>query len=168
MKLHTFALRALCVLGASMTFAASAQTTYTWTGGGSDDNWSTAGNWSNGVPASSGNSVLVFSGSTRTSPNNNLGDWNLSVGRLEFASGSASFTSGQGWLRNAHADGKQFLLGRHDRFEGATRRYDRESPGGDRQQRLRDVQSADRRHLLRSDERLRAPYQVLARHAHRK
>lgn len=73
---------------------AHAQTTYTWTGGGSDNNWNTAGNWSGGVPASSGNTVLVFSGSTRTSTTNNITDWNLSIGRLEFASGASSFTLG--------------------------------------------------------------------------
>ncbi|MGB8853339.1 MAG: autotransporter-associated beta strand repeat-containing protein [Pirellulales bacterium] len=82
------------VLCALLPVAASGQTFSTWTGGGSDNNWATAGNWSNGVPANSGNTVLVFSGSTRTSPNNNLGDWNLSIGRLQFASGAASFTLG--------------------------------------------------------------------------
>lgn len=71
---------------------APAQTIYTWTGGGGDNNWGTAANWTGGVPASSGNTVLMFSGSTRTSSNNNLGDWNLTIGRLEFASGASAFT----------------------------------------------------------------------------
>lgn len=87
-------LGSLCVIAALMPCTASAQTNYTWTGGGSDNNWGTSGNWSAGVPVSSGNTVLVFSGSTRTSPTNNLGDWNLSIGRLEFASGAASFALG--------------------------------------------------------------------------
>jgi len=98
MKNQSFAVRlllgSLCVIAVLMPCMASAQTSYTWTGGGSDNNWGTAGNWSGGVPASSGNSVLVFTGSTRTSPNNNLGNWNLSIGRLQFASGAASFTLG--------------------------------------------------------------------------
>ena len=36
---------ALFVVLALTAFPASAQTTYTWTGSGSDANWSTAGNW---------------------------------------------------------------------------------------------------------------------------
>ena len=98
MKTHFFVARfllgSLCAIAALLPVTSSAQTTYTWTGGGSDNNWGTAGNWSGGVPSSSGNSVLVFSGSTRTSSNNNLDDWNLSIGRLQFASGAASFTLG--------------------------------------------------------------------------
>ena len=80
---------ALCAL---LPVPARGQTFSTWTGAGSDNNWGTAGNWSSGVPTSSGSTVLVFSGSTRTSPNNNFNDWNLSIGRLQFASGAASFT----------------------------------------------------------------------------
>jgi formylmethanofuran dehydrogenase subunit C len=71
---------------------ARGQTTYTWTGNGTDSNWNTAANWSDGVPVSSNATILVFDGSTRTTPDNNLGNWNLSVGRLEFASGAAAFT----------------------------------------------------------------------------
>lgn len=82
---------ALCAL---LQAVASGQTISTWTGAGSDNNWNTAANWSSGVPTSSGSTVLVFSGSTRTSPNNNFNDWNLSIGRLQFASGAASFTLG--------------------------------------------------------------------------
>jgi len=85
---------ALAVILAAVSGAAHAQTTYTWTGGGADSNWNTSGNWLGGVPANSGNTVLVFSGSTRTSTNNNITDWNLSIGRLEFASGASSFTLG--------------------------------------------------------------------------
>jgi autotransporter-associated beta strand protein len=71
---------------------ASAQTTYTWTGGGSDNNWNTAANWTPGAVGSGNGTVLVFSGSTRTSPNNTSPDWNFNLGRLEFAAGAASFT----------------------------------------------------------------------------
>lgn len=77
-----------------MAGPAAAQTISTWTGGGPDSNWGTAGNWSSGVPSSGGSTVLLFSGSTRTSTTNNLGGWNLSIGRLEFGAGAASFTLG--------------------------------------------------------------------------
>lgn len=72
--------------------ALAQQNVYTWTGGGGNDDWNTAANWSDGVPASGGTTKLVFGGSTRTTSVNNLGDWNLSIGQLEFASGAAAFT----------------------------------------------------------------------------
>lgn len=48
----------------------------TWDGGGADDNWSTLENWSDGVSdpalAPVTGDTLVFSGNTRTTPNNDL------------------------------------------------------------------------------------------------
>src|SRR5689334_20377238 len=41
----------------------------TWTGGGGDNNWSTAGNWG-GVAPTAGD-ALFFGGNVRTTPNNN-------------------------------------------------------------------------------------------------
>ncbi|MBU3666300.1 MAG: hypothetical protein FGM15_10570 [Chthoniobacterales bacterium] len=90
-KAATIFLGVLLVLTGRATFA---QTSYTWTGGGSDNNWGTGANWSGGIAPSgdTGNNVLVFAGSTRTNANNNLGNWSLGMGQLQFASGAASFT----------------------------------------------------------------------------
>jgi len=52
---------------------AHAQTSITWSGGGADTNWSTAGNWSSGTaPTSSGTWALTFSGTTRPTNNDNI------------------------------------------------------------------------------------------------
>lgn len=79
---------------ALMSVTASAQTISTWTGGGSDDNWSTTGNWSGaGVPAGdTGNNVVVFSGTNRPNTANDLVNWSRSFGQMYFADGAASFT----------------------------------------------------------------------------
>jgi autotransporter-associated beta strand protein len=47
----------------------------TWSGGGPDNNWSTAANWGGTVPANGAN--LIFSGSTRTTNLNNITGLNL-------------------------------------------------------------------------------------------
>ena len=59
---------ALVMLG-----SAAAASTRTWTGGGSDPNFSTANNWG-GVTLANGD-ALVFSGATAASPNNDLTDF---------------------------------------------------------------------------------------------
>lgn len=44
---------------------------YSWTGNGTDNNWSTAANWSGGIaPVTDGTSSLIFSGNTQTTANN--------------------------------------------------------------------------------------------------
>jgi autotransporter-associated beta strand protein len=54
-----------------VTCAAAA--TFTWDGGGADNNWQTAANWNpDGAPASDGSASLAFSGTTRTAANNNF------------------------------------------------------------------------------------------------
>jgi autotransporter-associated beta strand protein len=64
--------------------------TRTWTGGGADDNWSTAGNWSpSGVPAPG--DALVFAGVTRLSPNNDLAS-GTSFFSITFNAGAGNFT----------------------------------------------------------------------------
>jgi autotransporter-associated beta strand protein len=98
MKNQLFAVRlllgSLCVIAMSLPLAASAQTISTWIGGGSDNNWSTTGNWSGaGVPTgNTGNNVVVFSGTNRPNTVNNLGNWSRSFGQMYFASDAASFT----------------------------------------------------------------------------
>jgi autotransporter-associated beta strand protein len=63
----------------------------TWDGGGGDNNWGTAANWAdNQVPIFP--TPLVFAGTTRPAPNNNLG--NASVDGITFNSGAAPFTIG--------------------------------------------------------------------------
>ena len=75
----------------------SGQDISTWTGGGSDNNWGTTGNWSGaGVPSGDdGNNVLVFSGTSRPNTVNNLGNWTRSYGEIYFDSGAASFIPAQ-------------------------------------------------------------------------
>src|SRR5262245_40259603 len=53
---------------------ASAQGTFTWTGGGANDNWNTGGNWGGTAPTTPQNN-LHFAGSTRTLNTNNLGSF---------------------------------------------------------------------------------------------
>ncbi len=60
------------VIAGMITLVLSAQSaTFTWDGGGGDNNWTTAANWSGDVaPAGDGSSVLAFTGETRPSPAN--------------------------------------------------------------------------------------------------
>lgn len=63
----------------------------TWNGGGGDNNWSTSGNWTGGIPANDGTAVVNFDGNTRLAPVVNS---NWSVSRLLFLSGASSFNVG--------------------------------------------------------------------------
>ena len=63
--------------------------TSTWNGGGSDNNWQTAGNWGGTAP-SAGNE-LTFGGSTRPSNTNNFTAGTAFSG-ITFASGASAFT----------------------------------------------------------------------------
>ena len=62
----------------------------TWTGGGSDNNWSTGGNWGGHAPNVAGDNLL-FTGSTRP---NNTNDWVSSVGSVRLNPGTAFTNSG--------------------------------------------------------------------------
>lgn len=66
--------------------------TRTWDGGGADNNWSTAANWSGDIAPSAGDD-LVFSGSTRTTPNNDY-TAGTSFNTITFSNGASSFTVG--------------------------------------------------------------------------
>jgi autotransporter-associated beta strand protein len=61
----------------------------TWDGGGGDDNWSTAANWSGDVVPSAG-ADLVFAGTTRLTPVNDL-PAGTSFNSISFASGAGNF-----------------------------------------------------------------------------
>ena len=70
-----------------------AQGNFTWDGGGTDNNWTTAANWNpDGAPGSPQNN-LNFAGSTRLTPNNNFGNYSAGY-RIFFNSGASSFTQG--------------------------------------------------------------------------
>jgi autotransporter-associated beta strand protein len=64
-------------------------TTRTWSGGGSDDNWSTSANWSGSLAPISPADSVEFTGSTRLGP---VLDSSTTVPSLSFASGAGSFS----------------------------------------------------------------------------
>ena len=72
--------------------AAHGQASDTWTGLGTDANWSTAGNWSAGAPVT-GNS-LIFTGSSGTTANNDLATNAYTFGGILFDINASAFTLG--------------------------------------------------------------------------
>ena len=69
----------LAVVGPSVAPAA----TSTWTGGGFNNSWSPQANWGTStLPTTTGTYSLQFSGTTRTSPSNNIGT--ISINSLSF------------------------------------------------------------------------------------
>jgi autotransporter-associated beta strand protein len=68
-----------CILLATGAQAAD----QTWTGGGADNNWSTAANWGGATPANNDN--LIFNGTAQQNSTNDLA--NLSAGYLTFNNG---------------------------------------------------------------------------------
>lgn len=66
--------------------------TFTWNGGGTDDNWSTAANWSgNAVAASATDTALRFGGATRLTPTATSA---FSLNSITFEAGAGAFTLG--------------------------------------------------------------------------
>lgn len=63
--------------------------TLTWNGGGTDNNWTTTGNW--GAATIAAGDYLQFNGSTRLTSNNNL-TANTNIIGLSFLSGAGAFT----------------------------------------------------------------------------
>lgn len=102
----------ILALAASSVLAATsltAQTTNIWGGAGVDVNWSTAANWSNGVPTNG--QVLRFQGTTALTNTNDLsglvagglslansGSWNLSGNSLTLSNASGDIISGAAGL----------------------------------------------------------------------
>lgn len=82
-----FGIRILCML---MFYTHAGAATLLWNGGGGDDNWSTAANWS-GVGFTAGDS-LQFGGSTRLTPVNDLAADTL-VGGIQFLNNTNPSTS---------------------------------------------------------------------------
>ncbi len=60
----TMVLGCLVCIGGTVSIAA------TWTGGGGDNNWTTAGNWGGAAPISP--EALIFAGTTRLAPTNDF------------------------------------------------------------------------------------------------
>jgi len=70
----------------------------TWNGLGSDDNWSTGGNWAGGfAPSTNAFYNLTFGGSTRLTPFTDTA-WN--VGGIAFATTAGSFTNSGATINN--------------------------------------------------------------------
>jgi len=64
--------------------------TYTWDGGGGDNNWSTDENWNpSGAPVSDSNTTVVLDGEARTTPVQNIAN-PFELNRLEILNGPAA------------------------------------------------------------------------------
>jgi|LakMenEpi03Aug12_release.lakeMendotaPanAssembly.Ray.scaffolds.fasta_scaffold28036_2 autotransporter-associated beta strand protein len=115
MNNRSFAVRSLlsflCAFAALMPVVAPAQTNATWDGGGGNNLWSTGANWVGDVAPVGGTSLFVtFTGSTRTSPFNDRGDWpNNAVAGITFASGASGFRIEGNPFGLVNASGWQFI-----------------------------------------------------------
>lgn len=71
----------------------------TWTGGGSGNNWNTAGNWGGTAPVAG--DALIFSGSTKAVGNTNNFTAGTAFAGITFASDAGAFTlAGTSWGQN--------------------------------------------------------------------
>jgi len=64
---------------------------YTWNGGGSDDNWTTGANWGGSGPSSSPYGYLNFAGSTQLTSNNNFANYSSGY-QIYFNAGAGAYT----------------------------------------------------------------------------
>jgi len=71
-------------------------TAQTWSGSGTNNNWTTGANWTGGVAAGN-NSNATFAGTTRLTPNFNSTDY-VTLNSLTFASGAGAFNISGGTL----------------------------------------------------------------------
>lgn len=85
----------------------------TWTGGGADGNWTTAANWDTGVPANTSSTNVSFAGTTRLTPNLNVG---LDIGSVTFLSSAGAFTLSGNYLGALRWRNFQLLLSGPDVF----------------------------------------------------
>src|SRR5262245_13669682 len=79
-----FAMMLSCIQGAQAA-------TFVWTGNGANNNWSTAANWSGGVPANDGTATVILAGNNRLTPNV---DVNWEIASLIFSNNAGAFTLG--------------------------------------------------------------------------
>ncbi len=81
----------LAMMAAGFCCATARAGTWTWTGLGSDDNWSTTNNWRPaGVPSDLYTTTLVFDGNKRLMPEQDIGD-SFQFGSLIFATNAGAF-----------------------------------------------------------------------------
>jgi hypothetical protein len=78
------------VLVATLLSQAAQAVTRTWTGGGADDNWTTAANWGGTAP-SAGDDLVFPGGTPRLTPNNDFAV-NTSFNSIAFNGGSGGYT----------------------------------------------------------------------------
>jgi len=90
----------------SVTPAPPAPTEVEWDGGGANDNWTTAENWTTDTAPVAGDS-LVFAGSTRLSPSNNFASGTSFAG-IKFKSGAGNFVVGLSGTLNLSGGGAAF------------------------------------------------------------
>ncbi|MEO2090614.1 MAG: PEP-CTERM sorting domain-containing protein [Gemmataceae bacterium] len=93
--------RFIPIVFATWLFApvAPAQTTYTWTGGGANGNWSTANNWGGTLPTSSLTTTRIsLAGTANTATTLDAGPWGstFSALGLTIASGAGGFSVSNG------------------------------------------------------------------------
>lgn len=89
---RAFALAGLASTILSLSVARASNGTFTWTGAGGDDNWSTGANWGGTAPSDAQN-LLHFAGTTWLAPNNNFTAFGPGEA-IFFDSGAGSFTLG--------------------------------------------------------------------------
>jgi len=82
---------AVAVAVAGLLSSAFAASPSIWNGGGLDDNWNNAANWSGNVPAPATNYALQFAGTTRLTPSNDFPALS-NFGLITFNSGAGAFT----------------------------------------------------------------------------
>ncbi len=80
----------LVFFGILVPTTAAQAATRTWTGGGADDNWSTAANWGGTAP-SAGDDLVFPGGTPRLSPSNDLAA-NTSFNTISFTGSSGGYT----------------------------------------------------------------------------
>ena len=82
---------------------------YTWDGGGTDDLFSTGANWDT-APVAGNTNFLIFDGTTRLNPTNDLAA-GTAFGGLSFASGAGDFTLSGSTLRLGDGNNSSLTIG---------------------------------------------------------
>ncbi len=80
-------------LGLAWAASPAGAATFTWDGGGGDNNWSTAANWDTTTPDNNGTADLIFTGTTRVTPNVDS-PWSLQSVTFDDSVTADSFTIG--------------------------------------------------------------------------
>ncbi len=62
-----------------------------WSGGGADQNWSTAANWTGGTPGPGSSATFASPGGTSTRVTNNIVSTNVTIATLTYATNTAGF-----------------------------------------------------------------------------